>query len=98
MNLTHENKQGIEYIVKEFFKTLLALDITKVHLMKINTEGGEYLLLMHIVDNDKLGLVDEYQIQLHNFIEDAEHKRESIIKSLSKTRKRTWYYTFVSEN
>lgn len=83
---------------KEFFKTLSDLDIAKVNLMKINIEGGEYPLLMHIADNDKLGLVDEYQIQFHNFIEDAEHKRESIIKSLSKTHKRTWCYTFVWEN
>ncbi len=97
-NPTHENKQGIECIVKEFFKTLSDLDIAKVNLMKINIEGGEYPLLMHIADNDKLGLVDEYQIQFHNFIEDAEHKRESIIKFLSKTHKRTWCYTFVWEN
>ena len=65
--------------------------------MKINIEGCEYPLLQHIAANDKLNIVNFYQIQFHNFIEDAEKKRKKILMALSKSHISTWCFKFVWE-
>ncbi|WP_020405003.1 FkbM family methyltransferase [Hahella ganghwensis] len=98
LNRNHQKKQGVECEIREFFSVLSDLDIEHVDLMKINIEGGEYPLLKHIADKDKLTIVEEYQIQFHNFIKGAISKRNSIVSALSKTHKRVWCYTFVWEN
>ena len=74
------------------------LDIKNIDLIKINIEGGEYPLLKHIADKNELAIIDEYQIQFHNFVEGAGSKRNNLIDKLSKTHKRTWCYKFVWEN
>ena len=66
--------------------------------MKINIEGGEYPILLHMISEKKLSVVDNYQIQFHNFIDNANELRNKIIEGLSKTHTRTWCYTFVWEN
>ena len=98
--LNHHNvsKQGLECEVKEFFSVLSDLNIKNIDLIKINIEGDEYPLLQHIANRNGLGIVDEYQIQFHNFIKGSESKRNTLIKELSKTHKRTWCYKFVWEN
>ena len=98
LNPTHTPKDGIKCKVKEFFSVLSDLDIKNIDLIKINIEGGEYPLLKHIADKNELAIIDEYQIQFHNFVEGAESKRNNLITSLSKTHKRTWCYKFVWEN
>lgn len=65
--------------VKEFSEQLLAeLQTSKIDLMKINIEGAEYDLLNHMIKNDTIKLVDNLQIQFHNFVPDAITKRNSI--------------------
>jgi FkbM family methyltransferase len=98
LNPSHTNKQGIECQVKEIFKTLNKLNVSNIDLMKINIEGGEYPLLLHMASKNELTLVNQYQIQFHTFIDDAVSMRDKIIVALSKTHKRTWCYTFVWEN
>ena len=73
-------------------------NVDQIALMKINIEGGEFPLLEHIANNNCLDLVEEYQIQFHNFVSDAGSKREKISQALEKTHNRTWCYTFVWEN
>ena len=97
-NPTHKLKQGLECEIKEFFSVISDLDIKNIDLIKINIEGGEYPLLKHIADKNELAIIDEYQIQFHNFIEGAESKRNILITELSKTHKRTWCYKFVWES
>jgi FkbM family methyltransferase len=91
-------KKRLKCKVKDFFNVLLDLDIKEIDLMKINIEGGEYPLLEHIANNGKLDLVNEYQIQFHNFVENSQSKRSRIATHLTKTHERTWCYTFVWEN
>jgi FkbM family methyltransferase len=98
LNPNHLEKEGIRCQLKEFFNVLLHLDIKKIDLMKINIEGSEYPLLMHIAENGKLDLINEYQIQFHSFIESSKSKRDRIIQSLTKTHQQTWCYIFVWEN
>jgi FkbM family methyltransferase len=84
--------------MREFFSVLAELDITKIDLMKINIEGGEYPLMQYIADQKKLSVVDNYQIQFHDFAQDAVARRNSIVSALEKTHQRTWCYEFVWEN
>ena len=98
LNPNHQEKSGIECEVKEIFNVLRQLEISNIDLMKINIEGGEYPILLHMISENKLSLVDNYQIQFHNFIENADNLRNKIIERLLKTHVRTWCYTFVWEN
>ena len=84
--------------LRDVFRVLKELDITRVDLMKINIEGGEFPLLEHIISSGKQAIVRQYQIQFHNFVEKAVDRRTEISRALSKTHVRTWCYTFVWEN
>lgn len=98
LNPNHVEKVGIKCKIKEFFGALDELNVASIDLMKINIEGGEYPLLLHILASDKLNLVEQYQVQFHNFIDEATSMRNRILASLSKTHERTWCYTFIWEN
>ena len=98
INPKHHGGTSITCEVESISSVLLSLGVTKVDLMKINIEGGEYQLLQHMADSGILNVVNEYQIQFHKFIKDAEAKREAITKYLQKTHVRTWCYSFVWEN
>ena len=98
LNPNHLKNEGIECEVREILSVLKKLEISQVNLMKINIEGGEYPLLLHMASQSALALVSEYQIQFHNFIHDAESMRDDITAALSETHEQTWCYTFVWEN
>ena len=66
--------------------------------MKINIEGGEYPLLESISDAGMLNSVDNFQIQFHDFVDDAVARRAAVLESLSQTHECTWCYEFVWEN
>ncbi len=98
LNPNHDNQEGLKCRLREFFSVLKDLDIKHVDLMKINVEGGEYPLLEHIAKHDSLDKINNYQIQFHNFIENAVSRRKNIAQSLNQTHTRTWCYAFVWEN
>jgi len=98
LNPNHFNAEGIECEVKEILSTLIKLGVAEIDLMKINIEGGEYPLLSHMASQSALTMVNQYQIQFHTFIDDAESMRDEIVRALSKTHDQTWCYTFVWEN
>ncbi len=98
LNPNQENKPRVCCQVREIVSVLNELNIPSIDLMKINIEGGEYPLLLHMASMNKIDLIRQYQIQFHNFINDAEALRKKIIVELSKTHRRTWCYTFVWEN
>lgn len=92
------HKAPIRCQVKEFRSVVSELGITNIDLMKINIEGGEYPLMQHIIDFGIVDLVDEYQIQFHNFIGNSRLKRNKIIEGLQHSHRQTWCYEFVWEN
>ena len=98
INPNHSQKNGIKCILRDFSSVLDELDITIIDLMKINIEGGEFPLMDHIISCGKQGIVKQYQIQFHNFVENAVDLRIQISRALSETHVRTWCYTFVWEN
>ena len=73
-------------------------DIARVHLLKLNIEGGEYGLLEHMVREGLLEFCDDIQVQFHRDIEDALRRRETIRENLRQTHTLTYDYPFVWEN
>lgn len=71
----------------------------EVALMKINIEGGEYLLLNYIMKKGLHLNIKNIQVQFH-MVEGVEWERwyKDISTELSKTHKLTWRYPFVWEN
>ena len=98
INPNHTQKNGINCILRDFSGVLKELDVKNIDLMKINIEGGEFPLMEHIISCGDQAIVRQYQIQFHNFVENAVDRRIQISSALSETHERTWCYTFVWEN
>ncbi|TYQ26999.1 FkbM family methyltransferase [Pseudanabaena sp. UWO311] len=73
-------------------------NISQIDLMKINIEGGEYDLLLHLLDSGFIENIDNIQVQFHDFFPDAEERMSDIQKKLEKTHLLTYQYPFVWEN
>lgn len=71
----------------------------EVALMKINIEGGEYLLLNYIIEKGLHKNIKNLQIQFHE-VEGMEYELayKMLVSELSKTHKLTWHYPYVWEN
>ena len=74
------------------------LCIDRIELMKINIEGGEFEILPRIIESGDIRKVQNIQIQFHNFVENAEMKRDVIRAGLSMTHNESWNYEFVWES
>ena len=96
--LNLKGKDTVICEVRNIFDVLKDLKINNIDLMKVNIEGGEYPLLQHIADKNSLDIVNFYQIQFHNFIEEAEKKRQKILIALNRSHTNTWCYKFVWES
>jgi FkbM family methyltransferase len=77
---------------------IAAHQISKIELMKINIEGGEYELLDHLIDSNTISIIENIQVQFHNFIPYAEVRMRQIQDRLSLTHQLTYQYKFVWEN
>lgn len=73
-------------------------NLTKIALMKINIEGGEYELLEHLIETGLIDKIKNLQVQFHNFFPDAERRMFVIQQHLEKTHQLTYQYKFVWEN
>ena len=92
------NNEGETIKIKKISDIIVEQRINKIDLMKINIEGGEYELLSYLINENLISKINNIQVQFHNFIPNAEKKREDIINLLKKTHKNDWSYYFVWEN
>jgi len=72
---------------------------SKIDLIKINIEGGEFELLEGLLAHS--GWVEKvkyFQIQFHDFVPDAEKKMMRIQELLSKTHRKMWCFPFIWES
>ena len=81
--------------ISDFIK---AQNISKIDLLKLNIEGGEYEILESLIELKLINQITNLQIQFHDFVPKAIKRRESIRQNLSKTHKLTYDYYFVWEN
>lgn len=72
--------------------------LERVHLAKLNIEGGEYELLERLIDIDLIGLIENIQVQFHDIAPDSRSRMERIRQNLKKTHSPTYQYEFVWEN
>lgn len=72
--------------------------INRIDLLKVNIEGGEYVLLRQMLAYGMIQKCTDIQVQFHNFVKNAALLRESIRKELEITHKLTYDYPFVWEN
>lgn len=72
--------------------------ISKIDLIKINIEGGEYEFLEKLLDSYLIDMVKNIQVQFHNISDDSRSRMEEIQKRLIKTHKLTYQYDFIWEN
>lgn len=84
--------------IRSIVECIRDLNLSKIDLMKINIEGGEFDVLPAIIQSGDIKKITDLQIQFHNFIEDASRKRKTIRTFLANTHKETWCYEFVWEN
>lgn len=84
--------------VRETITAIKGLGVERIDLLKINIEGGEFDILPMIIDSGLIENIDNLQIQFHNFIKDADKKRDAIRTALGRTHEEVWSYEFVWEN
>lgn len=73
-------------------------NVYKIDLMKINIEGGEYDLLDHMIKNNLIKVVDNIQIQFHQFVPNAEKRMMQIQENLKTTHHLTYQQRWINEN
>ena len=73
-------------------------EFLEIDLMKVNIEGGEYDLLEHLIEEDFITIIDNIQVQFHDFVDNATERMNAIQNNLRKTHYITYQYEFVWEN
>jgi FkbM family methyltransferase len=74
------------------------LEVKRIDLIKINIEGGEYVLLSRMLEEDILPMCQDLQIQFHRFYPNAKALRAEIRSALRRTHTLTYDYPFIWEN
>lgn len=73
-------------------------NITRIDLMKINIEGGEYDLLEAIIKEDLVKNITNIQIQFHDFVDNSDSRMKFIREQLANTHTATYKFDYVWEN
>lgn len=84
--------------VRSILHCIHELKINHIALMKINIEGGEFDVLPAIIQSGDINKVNYLQVQFHNFIPNADSRREAIRSNLAFTHEEMWNYEFVWES
>ena len=90
-----QNKETIE--LKNIMEFIGSEKITKIDLLKINIEGGEYEVLEKLIGGGYIGNIRFLQIQFHKIEKYSAERREAIRKELAKTHYCTYCYEFIWE-
>ena len=94
-----ENKTGTLCKVRRYSDIIKELEINEIDLMKINIEGAEYPLMEHIIQQNLVSVVKNFQIQFHHLQNKPLRSRyKKISAKLSETYTQTWRYWSVWEN
>lgn len=93
---TSANTEQIEIIDAKVW--IAEHKFTKIDLVKINIEGGEYELLDRLIESDIIKQIDNIQVQFHNISQTSRSEMQRIQRELRKTHKPTYQYEFVWEN
>ena len=73
-------------------------NIKKIDLLKLNIEGSEYDVLEKLLNDGKIDIIENIQVQFHTFIDNCVDRRNNIREKLKNTHIETYCYEFVWEN
>lgn len=85
-------------LVRQFAAVFAELGVSRIDLLKINIEGGEFALLEHLIDSGRIKDVLYLQVQFHDFFPDAVGRRSKIRTLLARTHVEQWNYPFIWES
>lgn len=71
--------------------------IANIDLIKINIEGSEFDVIEDLFNHDLIKNIRQFQIQFHNFSDDAKTRMDKCRMMLSKTHNQDWNFEFVWE-
>lgn len=77
---------------------ILTNNISKIDLLKINIEGGEYELLDHLIESGIIKMIDNIQVQFHDFIPNAVFEMNALRERLNITHSATYKFDFIWDN
>lgn len=84
--------------LKSFEDYVVSKSISKIKLLKMNIEGGEYDLLESVVGTQRISQIENIQIQFHNYGPEYVRRKDKIRLELSKTHYLTYDYAWTFEN
>jgi FkbM family methyltransferase len=94
--LTGETQTGVR--LRDIKTVVQELGISRIDLIKINIEGGEYRLLRRMLETGLVSICKDIQVQFHMFYPNSEKLRAEIRSALQETHFITYDYPFVWEN
>jgi hypothetical protein len=97
-SLYREGARRIDVQFRDIGTFVKQENISRINLMKINIEGGEYPLLRRMKEVGIIPLCDDIQVQFHDTFPDAARLRSEIREWLSRTHHLTYDYYFIWEN
>ena len=89
---------AVEVAVRDIAAYCEQAGVSRIDLLKLNIEGGEYALLERLVESGWITRVRNLQVQFHDFVPRAEALRENLAERLMLTHERAWCYEFVWES
>ena len=89
---------GIKINLQEFKSQFNIFNLNQIDLCKINVEGAEYNILLHLLEFDLIKKIKYLQEQFHNFYPKAVNLRKTIREELRKTHTEQYNYPFVWES
>lgn len=72
--------------------------VSRIALMKVNIEGGEFELLSRLIESGKIQMIDDLQVQFHRLSPESPQKVNELRSQLARTHTSTYQYDFVWEN
>lgn len=93
-----DDSENIEIDIVDIYDFIKDNNIKRINLMKINVEGCEYEILNRLISTGLISIIDNIQVQFHNFVEDSKSLKDKISRDLIKTHRLTYQYEFIWEN
>jgi len=87
----------VEANLKSITEFITENNLSSIDLLYMNIEGGEYLVLQQLIDDEIIKSIKHIQVQYHNIDNDSIRKRKNINKLISKTHSRKFNYPFIWE-
>ena len=84
--------------LQDIYSFITQNKIKKIDLIKINIEGGEFVLLERMIKKGIVEMCSDIQVQFHEFYPNSKSLYSHLHDQLTKTHHLTYLYPFIWEN